>query len=332
MTSWLTIAGGFALLLFVWIDVAWTALTLDGGGPITRVILRALGRLDRRAALARVPRLRSKLGAYVVIINAVAWIALSWVGWTLVFSAFEGTVVHEKSQLPADVGERIYFVGFTLSTLGVGDFVPAGFVWRVLTSVAASSGFVVITLAISYFVPLLSAVIAERHLAMMMSSLGESPVHVVVAGWHPSRGAAPLVTRMQELSQQLVQIDQQHDAYPVMHYFIPRNRDASLALGLTRMQEALVLLEHGVAEELRPDASELGSIHWAIDKYTDQLFTSGIATRRRPPPLPSLDALEEEGIPSVERSAFEEGASRVQERRGMLADYLERHGWSWRDV
>lgn len=331
-TSWLLVAVGCAILLFVWADVAWTALTLDGGGPLTRVILKAPGGLGGPPALTRMPWLRSKVGALVVLANAMAWIVLMWVGWTLVFSASERSIIHAETQAAADLLERVYFVGSTLSTLGIGDFAPQGGGWRVLTFVSASTGFVAITLAISYFIPVLSAVMAQRQLAMMMTSLGKSPPQIVALGWHDEQGVQRLVERIQQFSQRLMQIDQLHAAYPVLHHFVPRRRHASLAVGLACMHECLLIMEHGLASSAKPDAFELRPIHFAIEVYLRQLSAAGITPTTQVPPLPALGELEENGVPVIAQAEFARHASAADARRRMLAAYAEVHGWTWDDV
>ena len=51
--------------------------------------------------------------------------------------------------------------GFTAFTLGVGDYIPNGQPWEVLTAIAVVSGLGLTTLAIIYLVPVVSAVTAR---------------------------------------------------------------------------------------------------------------------------------------------------------------------------
>lgn len=80
------------------------------------------------------------------------WLLLLWAGWTLVFSASPEAVLQDPEGVPADGWARAYFAGFSVFTLGVGDYVPNGPVWQLLTVVAVVSGLALTTMAITYLV------------------------------------------------------------------------------------------------------------------------------------------------------------------------------------
>ena len=62
--------------------------------------------------------------------------------------------------------------------LGNGDYAPTG-AWRVVTMVASASGLMIVTLSITYLVPLLSAVVEKRALAGRISILGSTVPEMV---------------------------------------------------------------------------------------------------------------------------------------------------------
>lgn len=53
---------------------------------------------------------------------------------------------------PAGTVERLYFTGYTVFTLGNGDFRPGAGTWQLATVAATGTGLVLITLAITYAV------------------------------------------------------------------------------------------------------------------------------------------------------------------------------------
>ena len=116
---------GAALLALTAFDLLKTVLTVRGGGPVTGranawlwdAALALHARFDHHRALAAV-------GPALATLTLVAWLVGLWVGWTLVFCGAAEAVVAAKDQSPASLVERIYFAGYTLTTLGLGDFNP----------------------------------------------------------------------------------------------------------------------------------------------------------------------------------------------------------------
>ncbi|WP_416139575.1 ion channel [Halomonas sp. HK25] len=147
-----------------------------GSGLLTKQVTHVL-----RAALACVHTLFGRriflvvTGPATLVLLGVVWVAGLWLGWLLIFSGLPEAVVDSQSGRPASVSELIYYVGFTLSTLGVGDFLPQGAAARLLTSVAAFNGLVLVTLIITYALPVVSAAVARRQLAFSISMLGDTP-------------------------------------------------------------------------------------------------------------------------------------------------------------
>lgn len=108
---------------------------------------------------------RSSIGPVVLLVILATWILLLWTGFLLLFSVDVQSVLNAKTDVPADFWERVYFTGFTISTLSVGDFVPSGAGWRVIAALASLNGLFLMTLAISYLIPVMSAVVGKRQLA-----------------------------------------------------------------------------------------------------------------------------------------------------------------------
>ena len=133
---------GLALLLTVMIDALATTLAVRAGaGPLTQRLTASLWnlllRLHRRD---RPPSLLGVAGPALLMVTVLLWIGLLWAGWTLLFLSCDRGVIDSSTGAAANTAQVVYYVAFTIFTLGVGDFVPGGDGWRLLTAVATFSG------------------------------------------------------------------------------------------------------------------------------------------------------------------------------------------------
>lgn len=109
----------------------------------------------------------------------VVWLLLVWLGLFLVFSFHPEAIVNSKGSTASAV-ERLYFTGYVLSTLGVGNFQPITPFFEILTSLFSFFGFVFFTTSMTYHVSISSAVINKRSLALAIRDLGTSPDEVFI--------------------------------------------------------------------------------------------------------------------------------------------------------
>ncbi|HKJ64134.1 MAG TPA: hypothetical protein VJ969_01945, partial [Desulfopila sp.] len=114
--------GGIIVILVLW-DVVKTTLLLQGAGPLNRRLSNSLW----RGCLAVYHRLPGHFflgvsGVFILLASVSVWILLYWIGWSLIFSVSEMAVVSAQNEVPASFWQRVYYVGFTFITLGIGDF------------------------------------------------------------------------------------------------------------------------------------------------------------------------------------------------------------------
>lgn len=176
---------GILLFLLIAADIIKTTLSTRGGGTLTNAVTRSVWALFFRAA-GRQGRcgLLQYAGQFVVLSVLLSWILGLWASLFLLFASHPGSIVDDATKLPADLWETFYYAGFTLSTLGVGDYAAAADGWRVLTSAAAFCGLTFITAAITYIVPVLSAVSLQNQLSLLVSSMGRTPQEILVNSWN----------------------------------------------------------------------------------------------------------------------------------------------------
>jgi hypothetical protein len=122
----------------------------------------------------------------VLIATVLTWVLGLWAGWSLVFGG-SGSIVEATSRRPAGASDVVYYAGFTIFTLGTGDFVAADPGWRITTAIASFSGLFLITLAITYLISIVSALVNRRALAVQILGLGTSPGDIVANGWSSDR-------------------------------------------------------------------------------------------------------------------------------------------------
>ncbi|PAP76347.1 potassium channel family protein [Rubrivirga marina] len=311
---------GAALVLVALYDVVKTTLSAQGGAPVTSALSAGLWALLGRGPAHGLPRRAA--GGTILAAVPVAWTLLLWAGWTLVFASDAGAVVDASSQAPADLPARVYFVGFTLFTLGNGDFVPAGPTWRVLTAVASFSGLFLVTLAITYLLPVVQAVAQKRSLAGRIHSLG--PTGAAIAAKAPSPS---LERQLESVAADLTLHAERHLVYPVLHYFESDEARTALAPHLAALSDAALLLRHGLPEADRPDGTALGSVEAALDDYLGTVRGSLVSpSEDAPPPPPASDLSRPAADADV---ALAEAAGQRGRQRRLLRAIVHQSGHDW---
>ena len=317
----LLVAGGL-------LDATVTTLAAgQGGGPLTRRLgqwvwrgLRSVARSERSPVLAYG-------GMSVLLVTVLTWVVLTWSGWLLVFAGPDRAVVDATTGAPADLAARVYYAGFVVITLGTGDVVPGSGTWQVLSAVAAFLGLFLVTLSITYLVSVVSAAVARRALARSISLSGETGADLVLLHIEPDGVTSQLSSLTQSIESQILQVTQQHLAYPVLHHFHASARTASAPCSLAVLDDALLLLACGLAPEVRPDRDVLTRLRRALEHYAETV--GGDAEAHELPPLPSLAPLREAGLPTVDDATFAREAQAHDERRRRLARLVSADAWSW---
>lgn len=323
---------GIASLIFVVVDVVWTTLFLAGGGPMTSRLSNSIWQrlLERHHARADY-QLPNAAGLWIILFNIAVWFLLIWVSWTLIFNMSAGAVVATSSGDPADFWARAYFTGFTLITLGVGDYRPVGALWQMATILAAANGFFLVTLAITYLLPLIQAVVQKRQTAAWISSLGQTPEEIVLGAWTGS-DFGRLGDHLVSLTPRLMELGQSHLAYPVLHCFHSGERETAVAPSIAALDEAVSILRHGVAIHIRPDGPTLIPLHAAITKFLTTLGGVSEQEKMDAPPEPSLERLRAHGIPVRDDADFLQEMTELTDRRRLLLALVRSEGWSWEAV
>jgi hypothetical protein len=310
------------------LDILWTTLWPDGAsGPIiTRVnagvwrSLRHLGSGDSRVV--------SLSGPAATAAALATWLLFVWTGWALVFSSTNDSLV-DTSGSGVSLTGRVYFVAYTIFTMGNGDFSPAGGAWQLATSMAAASGMVTITFVVTYVLSAVRTVAKRRSFASSVHGLGSTPSDLVL--WAVDSGPSGLDLPVQALAAQLSTISGDHLAFPVLHYFHPTHSRKSTSVAVAVFDDAMTMLEHGVTKpNLSPPVLALARS--SVDDYRDTLDGAFIRPADEPPPPPSLDHLRRHGVPVVDEETFKSRAASLGDRRRRLRGAVEADAWPWTTV
>lgn len=324
MTVLLLLAGAVLLTTVAYDAISTTLSVGAAAGPLTSRLARGWWGLARRLAARPDSRVIVSAGPVVLLLTIGVWQGLLWAGWTMVFAADPDAVISSATLQPASGWSRVYFAGFTAFTLGVGDYIPNGQPWEILTAISVVSGLGLTTLAITYLMPVVSAVTAGRAQANTIAGMGSTPQEIVVSGLRDDR--FPYVEhRLQALSDSIMGTAESHLSYPVLHYFHSREREVDLRTQTFLLDEALTLLQHGVATDVRPHPAVLDGLRHAITQLAERA-TDG-SSDVEPPAAPTLRALRQAGIPTVDDDTFERGVAGLTDHRRRIAHFASESLW-----
>lgn len=322
--EWFILFVGVIIVVAALLETIWTTLWVGGGaGPITRAASNLVWLLLNAF---RNHRLMVVAGPLVLTITTISWLLLLWLGWFLIFWSAPTSLVASSSQAVADVSDRIYFVGYTLFTLGNGEFSPNGDGWQIATALASGGGLFTATLAITYLISVISAAVSARAFAAEVWGLGDAPAEVVAAGWD-GKNYSGLALPLQSVASQLTKLSQQYLAYPVLQYFHSGEAAKSPIASLARLDQIVMIAAHGVPRDLRAPAVILNSVRSAVTNVLQSLPQKFVQPADDPLPVPSLGSILQREYPAVSEEEFADGVRSEQDRRRRLRGLLNAHGW-----
>lgn len=325
------VALGAGLVLGILVDVLATTLTLgEGAGWLTRRLLAWLwGVALRRRPRGSRSRLLANAGPALLVLTVSIWVMATWAGWWLIFLG-SGSVESAETGAPATAADVAYFAGYAVSTLGVGDFVADSPVWRVATSVASFGGLALVTLAITYVLSVVSAVVGRRALATQITALGSTAGEVVVGGWTGTSFSPAFTQHLVGLTGPLATVAQQHVTYPVLHYFRSRSPDESAPVAIAVLDDALFLLAGAVDPASAPDRAAVEPARRAVARYVRTVSgTSAPPSEDETPPAPSLAPLRRAGVPLRPDRVPGAWLDAENGRRRRLQQLVHEAGWAW---
>ena len=316
--DYLLAASGALLVLLVLWEVISTTLKMSGGGPLTVPLTNLVWKLclnGNRYASSR--GFLCSCGIGLLMFTISIWVLAYWIGWTLFFSLSPESVLNVSSGMPANFIERAYYVGFTFITLGIGDFKASTPFWQMMTILLSISGFFMITLIITYLLPVVSATVEQRQLAVYLHSLDISSSTL-------SQDSIDdvLENNLSSLSERIIRLSQQHLAYPILHFMQSRDAYSSIPLALVELDETLTLILRGAEEDSLLKAKVL-PLRKSLSIYFDTLEYLHLPRLKTAPPSQSAIVGLKPTDPVVTKQRLED----LEIRKRLMAY----SGWNWED-
>lgn len=327
MNVFYLLLGAFLLALAI-VDLLWTTLWVDGGnGPLSARLTTWLWRGLRKMGERR-SRTLSLAGPIMLVASLLTWVVLIWAGWTFLFAGGDGALIDTQGREPVTWSARIYFVGYSMFTMGNGDFIPKDGFWQIATGLTTASGMLFVTLAVSYVLSVLGAVAQKRSFASGVTGIGMQGEALVERGWD-GEDAHALDLPLNTLASQLDLLADQHNTYPILHYYHSDRAETASAVAVAVLDEALTLLRFGVPGEHRPNAAVLEGTRSSVESYLRTLHSAFIKPADHTPPPPDLGRLRAAGVPTVSDSEFADALAGQEERRRKLLGMVRADAWPW---
>lgn len=323
---------GLILLIITTTDLINTSLSVRGAGFITKRLSKSIWSLllaiNNKTGRKKVLELG---GAIILVSILINWLVLIWISASLLFISQPNSLMNVETNSSTTVVNKIFYTGYTLSTLGLGDMEAIGPFWDILTAILSFTGLILISIAITYLLPVVSAEITKRRISVYINTLGCSAEDILLNYWNG--------TDFKELEQPFISLTdsiilhgQNHKAYSVLHYFHSSDKKEAFVLNLTNLDEALTVLLHNIPAIQRPSFNILIRLRKAISSYLITLPEAFIKPSNETPPVLILTALEDKGIKIIYGRTIDLEYKKLTTRRRLLLSLLKDDGWKWDDL
>ncbi len=322
---------GILILIIVIIDILQTTFFLTGSGflsgkisiTIWNLILKFHKKVNSHKFL-------SYAGSLIILFVFFIWALLFLIGLTLFFHFSDYSVMNATTKLPADLWDKVYYVGYTSTTLGIGDFTAGSNFWEIVTIVSAITGFFLLTLVITYLIPLVSSVEEKRQFASTINNIGGTPekfLRQLKNGDKYENLSSILISYKSVINS----MTQHHLAYPALHYFHSMEKKTASAPAIAILDEALSMLILCYGDNVKDISNMILPTKNAIDELLKTLENSFIGSGTDSPALPNLDSIREVNK-EIDHNSFSKYYDSIKKRRQLLLTYVHSDGWEWEDV
>ena len=323
------LVAGILLILWGLVEGLWTTLWIDGNSaPVTSRFTTFIWKIFRLIFRSQRDRKLSLAGPTILLLTVLMWIVCIWLGWTLIFYSAPNSLEAGSGTLPVDFTDVLWYTSYNMFTVGNGDFIPGNDGWQIISSFISLSGMTMVTLSITYVLQVISAVAVKRSIAGQITGIGKSAEEFVSKQW-TGEGFGAIELQLNSLSQQLAANNEQHLAYPILHYYHAARIEKSQDVAIAILDDALTLIEHGVEERYKPAETILSSARQSVSSFLTTLRTAFIKAADEVPPLPDIGLLRKNGIPAISDKEFTDNIKKEDERRKLILGLLNNGAWKW---
>lgn len=310
---------GSILLIAIIYDFFFTTLSVSGAGFISRGISLFSYRIIRFSAKFFGRKAYSFSGIIVNLSIFFTWLLVVWIGLFCLYSSNPEAIMNSKGQT-ADAMERLYFTGYVLSTLGMGNFYPTTANMEILTSIFSFFGFIFFTSSITYFLSVSSAVINQRTLARSIERLGKAPEKIAAGLLEIDTSYA--YQQLMNFQMMLEKHVTNHQAYPVIHYYSHPEPAFCLGLNVARLDEAVsILISSDKASSIKQEVKILRRALTAYLEHLEENYSDSIPKGEAEVSSEPLN-YKITGIDPAD----------LHSRRKILQGVLRSEGYEWKDI
>ena len=320
---------GLGLTLFIIVDLIWTTLWLDGGaGPLsdrlTTLTWKVIKRIDNKY-------LSNLTGPLILSLTILSWFLLMWLGVTLFFAGHPDAIFNPETGVAITWSERFYFTGFTLFTLGLGDYSPQPGFFQVATAVTSGMGMLLLTFGASYIISIVSAVVEKRSFARNVTGVGLTSAEFIKTAWN-GRDFFQIDLTLAQLNSQITKLTQQNQAFPLLQYYHSENDEKSSVVAISVLDEALTFLHYGLKDKGKVNTTLLKATRSSIENYLNTII-DGYGNQTKEinefPKKMDLSALDETAIPMTSQKEYNEKLAKISTRRNQLLSIVKVDNHQW---
>lgn len=250
-------SAGTLVVVLALLDVFFTILfPASGHGPVRKplawVLWHGFRLLGELTSGQRRRNLLSYGGPVMFAATSGAWFLLLVIGWAMIFKPALGSAITASSG-PTDPGwaTAIYYSGFNLTTLGIGNIAANTGLYRLLTIGEAALGAGFFAMAITYFLSVYSELTSRNAFAQGLHYLtgrtGDAAELLARLADGPDLSATR--EHLWSKAEFLRQVYQTHRFYPVLRFFHYRDVYYALPRILLIALDTVTLLRSGLDRE-----------------------------------------------------------------------------------
>lgn len=224
---------GAALVLLALADVFLTVLhpRADAGIISTRLnrAIWAAFRAGTHPSRRRGEFILCYAGPVLLALTVIVWVVVLALGFALIYWPALGQEIAAAGDTPRDFATALYFSGTCLTTLGFGDLLPQTTAYRLLAVAEAGIGLSVLTLALTYFLSIYSALIRRNAFALELhfASGGNGDAAELLLRMTGGEGMLETKSEFAMMGRELLNLLQTHYSFPAIHFF--RRRELAYA-------------------------------------------------------------------------------------------------------
>lgn len=237
--NWFLFVLGILIIIITFLDFFHTTISSHGYGYFSDKLNNVLKRIILSFQSTRIYKFS---GLIHLLVNSFFWLSLLVLGSFIIFYSSDQMVVQGSTMEPATAIQRFYYTCYVISTTGIGNFIPGSPQGEIAVAILSFTGFLMLTLAITYFLSVLNAVNHKKGIAVYITSMGENPEKLY--DFFNNDGKLAFESES-DLKMLIINHTTNHLSFPIIESFIsPQNR-YNVPLQFASLYEVLrVLMVH----------------------------------------------------------------------------------------